>query len=89
MSLAEQTRWMDAVAQAELIRSGEVTALDLLHAAAERIEASAPLNAVTTNLVERAEAQIAGGLPEGPLAGVPFLLKDLGGTLAGVNETMG
>jgi amidase len=89
MSLAEQTRWMDAVAQAELVRTREVTARDLLHAAAERIEASAPLNAVTLNLVERAEAQIAAGLPDGPLAGVPFLLKDLGGTLAGVPETMG
>ena len=89
MSLAEQTRWMDAVAQAELVRAREVTARDLLHAAAERIEASAPLNAVTRNLVERAEAQIADGLPDGPLSGVPFLLKDLAGDLAGVPETMG
>ena len=89
MSLAEQTRWMDAVAQAELVRRREVTARDLLDAAAERIEASAPLNAVTLDLVERAQAQIAAGLPDGPLAGVPFLLKDLGGTLAGVPETMG
>jgi amidase len=89
MSLAEQTRWMDAVAQAELVRAREVTARDLLHAAAERIEASAPLNAVTRNLVERAEAQIADGLADGPLSGVPFLLKDLAGDLAGVPETMG
>ena len=89
MSLAEQTRWMDAVAQAELVRRREVTARDLLDAAAERIEASAPLNAVTLDLVEHAQAQIAAGLPDGPLSGVPFLLKDLGGTLAGVPETMG
>jgi amidase len=89
MSLAEQTRWMDAVAQADLVRTGQATASELLDAAAERIEASAPLNAVTTNLVERARGQIRDGLPEGPLTGVPFLLKDLGGTLAGVPETMG
>jgi amidase len=89
VSLAEQTRWLDAVAQADVIRAGEVTVEELLDAAAERIEASAPLNAVTLNLVERARAQIAGGLPDGPLAGVPFLLKDLGGTLGGVPETMG
>jgi len=89
MSLAEQTRWMDAVAQAELVRDGEVTARELLEAAAERIEASAPLNAVTTDLVERARGQIAAGLRAGPLAGVPFLLKDLGGALAGVPLTMG
>lgn len=89
MSLAEQTRWMDAVAQAELVRTGQVTAAELLDAAAERIAASAPLNAVTTDLVERARAQVAAGLPAGPLAGVPFLLKDLGGALAGVPMTMG
>lgn len=89
MTLAEQTRWMDATAQAELVRTREVSAHELLGAAAERIEASAPLNAVTTNLVARAEAQIAEGLPAAPLAGVPFLLKDLAGDLAGVRETMG
>jgi amidase len=89
MSLAEQTRWMDAVAQAELVRRREATARELLDATAERIEASAPLNAVTTNLVERARTQIGDGLPDGPLTGVPFLLKDLGGALAGVPETMG
>jgi amidase len=89
MSLAEQTRWMDAVAQAELVRTGEATAKELLDAAAERIDASAPLNAVTTNLVQRARDQIDAGLPSGPFTGVPFLLKDLGGALAGVPETMG
>jgi amidase len=89
MSLAEQTRWMDAVAQAELVRAGEATAKEMLEAAAERIDASAPLNAVTTNLVERAHGQIADGLADGPFTGVPFLLKDLGGTLAGAPETMG
>jgi amidase len=89
VSLAEQTRWLDAVALAELVRTAEVTAEELLDATAERIEQSAPLNAVTLNLVERARGQIAGGLPDGPLRGVPFLLKDLGGTLGGVPETMG
>jgi amidase len=89
VSLAEQTRWLDAVALAELVRTGEVTAEELLDATAERIEGSAPLNAVTLDLVERARAQIADGLPGGPLQGVPFLLKDLGGALAGVPETMG
>jgi amidase len=80
---------MDAVAQADLVRRGDVSAKELLAATAERIEGAAPLNAVTLNLVERAHAQIADGLPDGPLQGVPFLLKDLGGTLAGVPETMG
>ena len=65
MSLAEQTRWMDAVAQAELVRRREVTARDLLDAAAERIEASAPLNAVTLDLVERARRRSRPGCPTG------------------------
>jgi amidase len=38
-SLAEQTRWMDATAQAELVTAGEVTPLELAEAAIERIEA--------------------------------------------------
>jgi amidase len=80
---------MDAVAQAQLVRDRQATARELLGAAAERIEASAPLNAVTTDLVERAAGQIEEGLPGGPFTGVPFLLKDLGGALAGVRETMG
>ena len=32
---------------------------------------------------------IADGLPDGPFRGVPFLLKDLGGSLAGVTMTRG
>lgn len=38
-SIAEDTRWMDATAQAELVASGEVDALELVDAAIERIEA--------------------------------------------------
>ncbi|MDA1310576.1 MAG: amidase family protein, partial [Proteobacteria bacterium] len=34
-------------------------------------------------------AQIAAGLPDGPLKGVPFLLKDLGSALAGTRTTRG
>jgi amidase len=89
VNLADETRWLDAVAQAELVAKGQVSAKELLEATAERIEQAAPLNAVTLNLSERAQGQIDDGLPGGPLHGVPFLLKDLGGTLAGVPETMG
>ena len=76
---------MDAVAQAELVRRRELTPLELVDAAIARIERLNPaLNAVIHKHFERARAQAAGELPEGPFRGVPFLLKDLGGaTLKG------
>ena len=41
-SLADETRWMDAVDQAALVAKGEVTPVELLEAAIERIEAADP-----------------------------------------------
>jgi hypothetical protein len=71
---------MDAVAQAELVRRREVTPVELVDAAIARIEKVNPtLNAVIHKHFERARAQSAGKLPEGPSRGVPFLLKDLAG----------
>ena len=76
-SLAEDTRWMDAVDQAALVRGGEVSAGELLEAAIERIERSDPaLNAVIIRWFDEARAA-ATQLPDGPFRGVPFLLKDL------------
>ena len=77
--LSEQTRWLDATAQAALVRSGEVSPSELVAAAIERIEAANPvLNAVTTPLFEKALAAAASpDLPDGPFRGVPFTLKDL------------
>lgn len=69
----------DAVALAELVALGEVTPGELLDEALKRVEALNPkLNAVT--MIEEGVARrlIADGLPDGPLKGVPFLLKDLG-----------
>ncbi|MEM8768374.1 MAG: amidase [Pseudomonadota bacterium] len=65
-----------------LIRSGKISALELVDACIARIEAANPeLNAVVTTCFERARAQasaLAGvdseSLP--PLAGVPVLIKD-------------
>src|SRR3954451_7856077 len=70
---------MDATAQAELVRSGEVTPTELVDPAVERIEALNPeLNAVIHPLFDKARASAAGDLPDGPFRGVPFVLKDLG-----------
>ena len=75
---------LDATAQAELVRRGEVTPLQLVDAAIARIEKVNPrLNAVIIPLFEKARAQATGKLPDGPFRGVPLLLKDLTCTSAG------
>lgn len=68
----------DALALAALIRRGEVTPLELLDATIARIEARNPaVNAVVQRCYDEARAELADGIPEGPFAGLPFLLKDL------------
>ena len=71
--------FLDACGQAELVRKGEVTAVELVNAAIERIERVNPrLNAVITPLFEKARLQAKrADIPAGPFRGVPFLLKDL------------
>src|SRR5688572_15112302 len=69
---------LDAIAQAELVRSGEASPSELVDAAIARIEALDPeLNAVVTPLFDKARDVAAGELPDGPFRGVPMLLKDL------------
>jgi amidase len=75
---------LDATAQAELVRTGDVTALELVDAAIARIEkVNAKLNAVIIPLFENARARAAAKLAPGPFRGVPFLLKDLVAASAG------
>ena len=81
---------LDATAQAELVRSGELTPVELVDAAIERIEAlNGELNAVIHRLYEEGRAAAAGELPDGRFRGVPFLLKDLGAAFAGQPLHMG
>ena len=78
------TTWLDATAQAELVRSGEVSPKELVEAAIARIEALNPqLDAVIRPRFDAARAEAAGELADGPFRGVPFLLKDLGAHVAG------
>jgi len=79
----------DAIGLADLVRSGEVTAAEVLAAAKARMVARKDLNAVVLDLSHRAEAQIASGLGNGPLAGVPFMLKDLGQHYSGTVTSAG
>lgn len=75
---------LDATAQAELVRSGDASPRELVDAAIERIERVNPrLNAVIHPLFDRGRALADGELPDGPFRGVPMLVKDLDGTLAG------
>ena len=75
---------LDATDLARLIAEGEVSELELLEEAIERAERVNPqLNALVYPWYDHAREQAAAGLPEGPMHGVPFLLKDLGTAYAG------
>jgi amidase len=81
---------LDATAQAELVRKGEASPLELVDAAIERIDASnGELNAVIHELYDEGREAASGELPDGPFKGVPFLLKDLGAAFAGQPLHMG
>ena len=84
-SLADDTRWLDATAQAELVASGKVTPLEMVNAAIERVERyDGALNALTYRWFEAArELASSSALPDGPFRGVPYLLKDLYAAEAG------
>ena len=83
----EDYRAQDATGLAALVARREVSAAELLDAAAERMAQVNPkINAVTLNLAERARNEAVG---EGPFAGAPFLLKDLGASLAGTVTSRG
>jgi amidase len=80
----------DALGLADLVRRGQVTPAELLDAAIERVEARNPrVNAVVLKLYDLGWRMIAEGLGDGPFRGVPFLLKDLTASLAGVPMTRG
>jgi amidase len=79
----------DALDLADLIRRREVSAAEVLEAAIERVEERNPaLNAVVHTFFDEARATAARPLT-GPLAGVPFMLKDLGIQVRGQRVTNG
>jgi amidase/6-aminohexanoate-cyclic-dimer hydrolase len=82
--LAADYTHYDGLGLAELIATGQISPLELLHAVRQRIDALNPkLNAFCQLFYERAEAQIHAGLTASPFHGVPFALKDLGLYLSG------
>jgi amidase len=83
----EDYRAQDATGLAALVARREVSAGDLLDAAVDRMAQVNPkINAVTLDLTQRARNEAPA---EGPFAGVPFLLKDLGAALAGTVTSRG
>lgn len=82
--MSDELSHLDAVAQAELVRTGKASPLELVDAAIDRItRTNGALNAVIHSLFESARESARAELPDGPFRGVPFLLKDLDATLAG------
>jgi len=74
---------MDATAQAELVRTGELTPTELVDAAIERAEARNPaLNAIIHPRYERARGEAA-RVTDGPFPGVPIVVKDHDGPMGG------
>ena len=78
----------DALALADLVRTKQVTPQELLDAALARARDVNPnINAIVLDHEDVARKALKDGLPNGPLAGVPYLLKDLGAALKGTVTT--
>ena len=90
MSISDELAFVDATAQAELVRRKQLKPVELVDAAIARIERLNPaLNAVITPMFELARSAAQNPLPDGPFRGVPFLLKDLLASCAGVRMAEG
>lgn len=77
---------LDATETAALIGAGDVSAIEVVDAAIERVEALDPVvNALVVKQLDQARARAAStdGLPPGPYRGVPVAWKDLGLSIAG------
>ncbi|MBT9472918.1 MAG: amidase [Pseudomonadota bacterium] len=86
----EDYRKHDAVGLAGLVSKGEVSPPELLETAVARMAQVDPkINAVTLDLTEWGRQDVKRHIWGGPLAGVPFLLKDLGAQLAGSPTSSG
>jgi Asp-tRNA(Asn)/Glu-tRNA(Gln) amidotransferase A subunit family amidase len=68
----------DALGLAALIANRQVSASEVLETAISNVEAINPaVNAVVHKMYDGGRSAVAAGLPPGPLAGVPFLIKDV------------
>jgi amidase len=80
----------DALGLADLVRRKEISPQELCEEAISRIDTINPkINAVIYRMYDIAHKSLKGQLPQGPFTGVPFLIKDLLASYAGVPMTMG
>ena len=78
MKLTEYSR-CDGVALADLVKKREVSPKELAHILVEAVDKVNPrINAVIEVYSDRIERLDDQAIPAGPLAGVPFLMKDIG-----------
>lgn len=90
MSIDEAYGLYDATGLAGLVVSNEVKVAELVEVAITRIEEQNPrLNAVVLPAFADAQDRVAAGVPQGPLHGVPYLVKDLNTNVAGLPSTNG
>ena len=88
--IARQTAHIDATELARMVADKEVTALELVDAAIERLgQVNNALNSVITPMYEEARASARDPIPDGAFAGVPFLVKDFLAEVKGVRFTEG
>jgi amidase len=86
----DEATWLDATAQADLVRRGEVSPGELVEAAIARItEVNPKLDAVIRTRFDAARRDAEPDLPDGPFRGVPILFKDLGCTVEGETTAFG
>lgn len=79
----------DATGLADLVARREISAVELLDAALDRLDEVNPkINAFCAPMIDAAR-QRAGGPLSGPFAGVPFLIKDIAQNVAGVPTSAG
>ena len=90
MTLSTEIAQLDGTAQAALVKKGEIKPIELVEAAIERIEKVNPeLNAVIAPLYDSARNAALANIPDGPFAGVPYLMKDNNASVAGAPTSLG
>jgi Asp-tRNA(Asn)/Glu-tRNA(Gln) amidotransferase A subunit family amidase len=81
---------LDGLGLADLVRRKQVSPSELLESTIRRAETQNPkYNFLALKMYDYGRAEIAHGLPQGPFAGVPFLIKDLNEDIAGFPTSNG
>ncbi len=79
---------LDATELAQLVKSNQIKAEELVEIAISQIEKHNPqINAVVNKFYDDIETQLKNANPQAPFYGVPFLIKDLGLALNGKTLT--